>query len=374
MLETNKQKLIEFIKTEGKEEFTWADLAKKFNIKEGESIETRAKAANDIWRSYQKKQNKLIEDFHAKAKVSKIKEWQNAEGKWLKSIEYQNNSNPLDFKKELVKAIAEYELPKFKVEQPVYNRVCAILALHDIHFGNLALKSETGEDANLDKTIADFNKVFDELLSTSAFFQPELIVFPIGQDIFHANGPTGTTLKGTKLDISENHFDCFKKVLQVIREAIDKASTISKVFVPLVTGNHDTWSSTYLALSLEAIYKDHPNVEIDATRISRKYFKYYNNFVGMTHGDRTKTESLPIIMAAEKPKEWAESTERLWLTGHYHHQTTKDLVGCQVRGLRSIASTDEWHYSSGFIGVKKSGHLFILDAEQGLKLEFKSNV
>ncbi len=373
-MDLNKQKLVDFIKSEGKENLTWLDIAKKFNIKEGESDSVRAKAANDIWRNFQKKQEKLIDDFHSSAKISKIKEWQNAEGKWLKSIEYNSHKSEVDLKKELVKAISEYELPKFELVQPSYNRVCAVLALHDIHFGNLALSSETGKEANINQTIEDFKKVFNELLSTTSFFQPELIVFPIGQDIFHANSPAGTTLKGTKLDVSGNHFDVFKEVLNVLRESIDKASTVAKVFVPLVVGNHDTWSSNYLALALEAIYKDHPNVEVDSTRMSRKYFRYYNNFLGMTHGDTAKVEQLPIIMATEKPKDWAETTERLWLTGHYHHQSTKDLIGCQVRGLRSIATTDKWHWDNGFIGVKKSGHLFILDAEQGLKLEFKSNV
>lgn len=63
-------KLIEFIYQEKidktgiiNSDYTWYDLAKKFNIKEGYSRSQRTKAANDIWRAHKKNQTTKVETF-----------------------------------------------------------------------------------------------------------------------------------------------------------------------------------------------------------------------------------------------------------------------------------------------------------------------
>jgi predicted phosphodiesterase len=55
---TNKELLINYLETEGKQELTWLDLAKKFKIKQGFSNSIRSKAANDIYRNFKKKSPK----------------------------------------------------------------------------------------------------------------------------------------------------------------------------------------------------------------------------------------------------------------------------------------------------------------------------
>jgi len=372
----NKQGLINHIITNGRTQ-TWLQLANEFEIGEGLSDEQKAKKANDIWRAYNKKENNQLEDFSRSSKIRGIRKWQLPDGTWRQSISFENTGKSLDLekaKKDLVNAIAEYELPKFKKVHLNYNKICAVLNLYDAHISSLTLVSETGHYSGTNENIAKFEKCFDELLTTTAAFNPEVIVFPIGNDFLHENGPSNTTKKGTLLDVSGNHFDNFTKGLMLLRKCIDKASQVSRVYVPLIPGNHDTDVSNYLATALEQIFDGNPNVQIDSSRITRKYFRYGCNFLGFTHGENTKPEQLPLIMAVEQPMNFAETTERLWLTGHFHHISQKEFPGVTVRTLRGLAATDKWHFDSGYIGAKKAGNVMLFDYESGLKSEFTANI
>lgn len=372
----DKQGLINHLLSNGRTK-TWLELANEFEIGEGLSNEQKSKKANDLWRGYNKKENKNLDDFSTASKIKTIKRWQNSEGKWLQSIAYESTHRGLDLekaKKELVNAIAEYELPKFEKVHLNYNKICAVLNLYDAHISSLTLLSETGKGSTTNENVIKFEKCFDELLTTTSAFNPEIIVFPIGNDFLHENGPSNTTKKGTLLDVSGNHFDNFTKGLMLLRKCIDKASQVSRVYVPLIPGNHDTDVSNYLATALEQIFDGNSNVQIDSSRITRKYFRYGSNFLGFTHGENVKAEQLPLIMAVEQPMNFAETTERLWLTGHFHHISQKEFPGVTVRTLRGLAATDKWHFDSGYIGAKKAGNVMLFDYETGLKSEFTANI
>lgn len=371
----NKQEMINYILANGRD-LTWLEIAKKFDIGEGLKDDQRAKKANDIYRSYLKKEDRNFEEFNHNAKIKQIKRWQNPEGKWLQSVAYENTRG-LDVekaKKDLVKAIAEYELPKFEKTHLNYNQVCAVINLYDAHISSLCLFSDTGKDSEINGNIEKFEKCFDELLTTTEAFNPEIIVFPIGNDFLHENGPNHTTKKGTKLDVSGNHFDNFTKGLILLRKCIDKASQVSKVYVPLVTGNHDSDITNYLITALEEIFRDNPNVQIDSRRITRKYFRFGCSLLGFTHGDTVKMEQLPLIMAVEASKDFAETNERIWLTGHVHHLVEKEFPGVTVKALRGLAQTDKWHFDNSFIGSKKQGTVMLFEYNEGLKSEFKVNI
>jgi formylmethanofuran dehydrogenase subunit D len=374
----NKQGLINDLLNNGKGDRNWLDIAKQYEIGEGLTNEQRSKKANDIYRAYLKKENKNLEDFEKNSKVKRVSKWQNSQGKWLQSIAYEaNTQDKFDsekFKADLIKSISEYELPKFEKTHLNYNSLCAVINLYDAHISSLCSKNETGVDSDTDSSIVKFEKCFDELLTTTEAFIPEVIIFPIGNDFLHENSASNTTKKGTKLDVSGNHFDNFTKGLSLLRKCIDKCSQVSRVYVPLIAGNHDTDSTNYLATALEEIFKDNSNVEIDARRITRKYFKYGKNLIGLTHGDNIKMDQLPLIMAVEQPQHFADTSERIWLTGHVHHLQTKEFPGVSVRSLRGLADTDKWHFDNGFIGSKKQGSVMLFQHDEGLKSEFTCNI
>jgi hypothetical protein len=75
------------------------------------------------------------------------------------------------------------------------------------------------------------------------------------------------------------------------------------------------------------------------------------NLIGVAHGDGAKIESLPGIMAADRPEDWGATYYRTWVTGHIHHKTRfvgKEYVGCTVESFRTLAPKDAWHNHRGY--------------------------
>ena len=70
--------------------------------------------------------------------------------------------------------------------------------------------------------------------------------------------------------------------------------------------------------------------------------------IGSTHGDMAKPANLPLIMAADKQKEWGSSDFRYWYVGHVHHKDIKEHPGCIVESCRTLAGRDAWHTAMGY--------------------------
>lgn len=382
----NNQNLINFLLTNnGKpSNMTWLDVAKQFDIRPDlDDTTKRAKAVNDLWRNYNRVNDRKLENFEKHSRIKAIKKWQGADGEWKTSIAYENPNTKLDletFRKDLVKDIAEYELPSFKAKYDTYNEVLALINISDAHLDKLTLVTETGVGSTIEDNVKVFKTKFDEMLTTAKAFSPEIIVFPVNGDLFNTNDDRGTTKRGTPQDVSVKHHDAFKIGLKLIRECIDKASTVAKVIVPVIRGNHDEDAIFYLGTALEAIYDGHPNIEIEASRKSRKYIEYGQNLLGFAHGDYEKPDQLPLTMAEEQKQSWANTSYRQWFLGDKHHsrefmmQRGKDYIGCKVTYLRAITPSDNWHVKSGYIGVPKTTNLFLFDIEKGEKANFSFNV
>jgi hypothetical protein len=65
---------------------------------------------------------------------------------------------------------------------------------------------------------------------------------------------------------------------------------------------------------------------------------------------------LPLLMAVEFSKEWAETKHRYIYTHHVHHKTSKDYAGT-VESLRSPSGMDT-HHRNGYQHAPKAveGH------------------
>lgn len=74
---------------------------------------------------------------------------------------------------------------------------------------------------------------------------------------------------------------------------------------------------------------------------------------------------MPLVMSTEKSMEWAKSKKHVWLLGDLHHGfsykflKSKDFPSCEVRFLRSIGTSDQYHDENGWIGIPKSAEATI---------------
>lgn len=311
---------------------------------------------------------------------------------WIKSPEYSvmvkgMKSEVGNSQEEIFQLIAEklgdYQIPTFQFAADGLQQKCAILNLYDAHLDKIALAAETGESSTIEDNVRRYHEGFDTLLNSVLAHDPEVIIFPLGNDFYHANDMTGKTKKGTQIQYLASPEEAYSIVSMVAIDCIYKlAQTGARIIVPFVKGNHDEDNITILGFWLNQVFKDVKNVEFLPGREQRRYFQYGKNLFGFAHGDKEKNKinHLPILMAQERPKEWADTKYRVWYCGDLHHQfeyeflRTKDQIGVQVKFLRSVGTSDAYHTDHGWIGVPKTGYAEIYKLDGGRCAGFEVNL
>jgi hypothetical protein len=134
-------------------------------------------------------------------------------------------------------------------------------------------------------------------------------------------------------------------MVRCVRRLLEKHK---KVIVRNNRGNHDPHQAFMLSLCLSAWFRDEPRVEVDTSPSGFFYYRHGRVLLGSTHGDGAKLADLPLIMATDVPKDWAEAEFRAWHCGHYHHDQLKDHQGCTVETHRTLAPNDAWHRYQGY--------------------------
>jgi hypothetical protein len=119
-----------------------------------------------------------------------------------------------------------------------------------------------------------------------------------------------------------------------------------------------------LLQAVEAWFNNCKQVTFDSDMSHRKYFKYYNNLLGTTHGDGAKINDLPLLMANES-EDWSTTSKRYLYTHHVHHYKGKDFIGVTMESLRSPSGTDSWHHRKGYQHSPKAIEAFIHHPKHG---------
>ncbi len=311
---------------------------------------------------------------------------------WIKSDEFsvlvrgmksEGGSSQEEIFQLMLDKLGGYTPPTIQFSGQNLTPKCAVLNLYDAHLDKIALAAETGESSTIEDNVANFHRAFDLLLETLLPHEPELIIFPLGNDFYHANDMTGRTKKGTPIQYLASPEEAYSIVSMVAIDCIHKlASTGAKILIPFVKGNHDEDNITILGFWLNQMFKDFPNVEFLSGREQRRYYQYGSNLLGFAHGDKEKNKigHLPLLMAQERPREWADTKYRVWYCGDLHHEfeysflNSKDQIGVQVKFLRSVGTSDKYHTDHGWIGIPKTGYAEIYDKEKGRCAAFQVNL
>ena len=169
-------------------------------------------------------------------------------------------------------------------------------------------------------------------------------------DFFHAENDSQLTPRGgNKLDCDTRWAKVTDIGFMLMRRLVDRLrGKHEHVRVVNVPGNHDPYMARMLTLWLKAVYEDEPRVEIVDNANPYMYLRHGKNLFGFAHGDGTKIEQLPGIMAADRAEDWGSTDFRMWVTGHIHHITRKEFPGCLVESFRTLATRDFWHHQKGY--------------------------
>jgi len=303
---------------------------------------------------------------------------------WLsKNVEKEKVINAEDLYKELLAQHNPYKYKPVAYKLPEEHNLLEI-NIFDLHLGKLCWSDEVNN--NYDTKIASqrFHYALKTLLKRAESTQFERILFPVGNDFFNSDNHVNTTTLGTRQDEDSRWQKTFKTGVQLLVECIDYMRQFAPVDILVVPGNHDFTKTFYLGETLSAWYREDPNVTVNNSSNPRKYYEYGNVLLGFTHGDKEKPEALRSLMAFEAKEAWARTAYKEFHLGHQHrklsvsHVVKSNLLheelGIVVRSMSSIAGTDAWHHTHGYVGPVRAAEAFLWNKEQGLIGNFNANI
>ena len=278
---------------------------------------------------------------------------------WIKSKEasiYFKNPNfkeahLKEFKQQLLKDLKEYSPSFDKIIKPkVKDGHCLLISPADIHIGKLCKSFVSGEEYNKQIAVQRTLEAIDGILQKSNGFNIDKLVLCIGNDVMHIDTPSGgKTTRGTVQDVDGmffEHFHIAKRLYINIIETL--VSFYPDLHIVYNSSNHDYLTGFCLADTIATYFRNSKNITFDISLHHRKYYTYYDNLIGSTHGDGAKWDLLPLLMADEC-KEWSKTKYRYMFTHHVHHKiSNKDLIGCSIESFRSPSPSDTWHSKMGF--------------------------
>lgn len=240
--------------------------------------------------------------------------------------------------------------PTKKLKEDLMN----VVPIGDAHFGLRTWEDEVGENFDLKIAKRMMNAASDELFAMAPPADTATII-NVG-DYTHADGTNNCTTSGTPVDVDTRWQLVVGVALDCYCYMVDKALlTHNNVIVKNAIGNHDAATSVLFSLMLSKMYSSEPRVDIDTSPAKHLWQVWGGCLIGITHGDTGKLKDLPMIMAHDRPEDWARCLHRLWYTGHVHHDTsqvytpTQELTGAViVETCRTLAPSDKWHKGQGY--------------------------
>jgi hypothetical protein len=276
-----------------------------------------------------------------------------------------------------------------------------VIDIADLHIGKLCVASETGFTYDRDVAIHRGIEGARRLLEFAKKHGVGHILFVIGNDIIHVDGPRSTTTAGTYQDTDGTIHVMWDDAFAFYVTVIDMCREVAPVTLLYCPSNHDWFAGFTIARSLQAHYRNCPEVsasDYNTSPAHRKYFAYENNAIGFTHGDGAKEADLPALMMDEARHVLAQCDHLYWYVHHLHHkirkkgagtlrrQTEKDLIGMtvisgraglpdtrspEIEYLRSPSAPDGWHHRNGYVN-RQAVECFLHDAHEGQFARFSA--
>lgn len=245
----------------------------------------------------------------------------------------------------------------------------------DLHMGMLSWGRETGADFDINIAEKLMQQSTDYLVDAAPPSEQALVVL-LG-DFLHYDSMIPITPTG------KNQLDSDGRPLKMIEAAMRCATYLisaalqqhGEVHVIAQPGNHDPFATQFLIATLRFLYENEPRVTIDTSPSYYHYFRFGKNLIGVTHGDKIKMPSLPLLMAADRPEDWGATEHRTWWTGHIHYSKTQaaasahDFTGCTVESFAVLGPEDAWAHKQGYRSKRRQQSI-ILHREHG---EFARN-
>lgn len=289
------------------------------------------------------------EGYYVKGVSTLVGEDGQTKAQWIKTSKEEQERNEA-FTAGIQDALARFEngAPKAPAPRKTESDRLTVYPISDLHLGAYAWGDECGEDYDSDIAWNLIGEAMHRLVETAPPTD-ECLVLDLG-DLVHADNPSNETERsGAKLDVDTRWQRVAEIAALVLVHCIEAAKQKHKIVrVRKAFGNHDPNTSRMLNITLKLYYGNDKRVIVEDSPKAFWYYRFGRVLLGVTHGDKTKAQDLPGIMAADVPEDWGASSCRMWLTGHIHHLTRKEYPGCVVETFRTLAAKDAYHAHSGY--------------------------
>lgn len=224
----------------------------------------------------------------------------------------------------------------------------SIYPIGDQHHGMYAEAAQTGTEYNTDVSAELLTTSIDYLCATAPP-SGTAILLDVG-DFHHANCSNNETPASRHaMHVTASYGKVmYTGAMALVHCTMRLLEKHAKVYVWIMPGNHNPDAAFATALAMSFYFHNEPRVEVDLGNSAFKFLRFGKNLIAAHHGDGPKLANLPLIMAVDRPQDWAETEYRVWHCGHIHHRTFKEEPGVDVETHRTLAPSNAWDHKKGY--------------------------
>lgn len=233
------------------------------------------------------------------------------------------------------------------------DHLCTLYTLTDCHVGMRAWAPETGADWDLDISERILTGAVDYLVATSPA-STTCVLNQLGDFLHFDSLMPITPTSGHLLDADSRYSKVVAVATRILRYAIDRLLTKhAKVIVLMAEGNHDMASSVWLRHLFSLLYEAEPRVQVMDTELPYYVHLHGQVMLAFHHGHMKKNDQLPLLFAAQYPREWGAAVKRYCHTGHLHHVEEKEHAGMTVTQHPTLAARDSYAARHGWVADQR---------------------
>lgn len=241
---------------------------------------------------------------------------------------------------------------------------CHILPIVDLHYNLLATNFITGNDYNCQIARDRFLSVIDDNISRIRDKGICKIIFPIGNDLFNANGINGTTFKNTPQTNEKHIFEAYVELFNMMVSAIASLASVAPVDVVYIPSNHDKEVTFYFMHNLYTQFKNTDGVEIDYSPVCNKYRRFGNTLMLFTHDAKLEKVSNIVFDESKELSNGVKYVEAF--LAHLHVEIVRQERNVTIRRLPTMSGKSSWSVENGY-GSNMVSQSFIINNETNIK-------
>lgn len=258
-----------------------------------------------------------------------------------------------------------YSIPEIKrTKEYLDGDKMLLIDIADLHHNLQATMFTSMNEYNCEIAEKLFFYVLNNVLSRTADYDFDKIVFIVGGDIENSDYISNTTVKGTPQDNDLHYYEACERLYAMTILGIDMLKDVAPVDVILCVGNHDEVTCYKLAKYIDAWFRNEDRVKVDYTPLARKYLLYGKTLMCFAHDG--KVNKLPALIADEARQMWSQAdTVEVFLQHLHTEQVLVEDNNIRIQRLPTISARSKWTADKGY-SSKRQCKSFIFDKEDGL--------